>query len=63
MALVLVDFYRESNDRKVDDLIFDSNFTTLENLGRINAEGIKFVALQRKSKSLNGKIQQIPDRS
>ena len=46
--------------RKVDYLVFDSKFTTLGNLGRINDEGIKFITIQRRSKNLNEKIQNIP---
>ena len=45
----------------VDYLVFDSKFTTLENLGRINGKGIKFITIQRKSKTLNEKVQSIPD--
>jgi hypothetical protein len=41
-------------------VVFDSKFTTLGNLGRINEKGIKFITIQRKSKNLNEKIQQIP---
>ena len=54
---------KEGAGRKVSYLVFDSKFTTLENLGRINAEGIKFITIQRKSKNLSEKIQQVPDGS
>jgi len=63
VALEFLDFYMEGTGRKVSYLVFDSKFTTLENLGRINGEGIKFITIQRKSKSLNEKIQQVPDGS
>jgi len=58
VIIEFLDFYKE--DSKVEYLVFDSKFTTLANLGRINDEGIKFITIQRKSKSLNEKIQQIP---
>jgi hypothetical protein len=61
VALEFLDFYKEGTGRKVSYLVFDSKFTTLENLGHINAEGIKFITIQRKCKNLNEKIQQIPD--
>jgi len=41
--------------------VFDSKFTTLQNLGIINDKGIKFITIQRKSKTLNEKVEQIPD--
>jgi predicted DNA-binding protein YlxM (UPF0122 family) len=61
VVLEFMDFYHESTGKKVCYLVFDSKFTTYENLGRINGQGIKFITIQRKSKSLNEKIDQIPD--
>jgi hypothetical protein len=61
VILEFMDFYYEGTGKKVCYLVFDSKFTTLENLGRINDQGIKFITIQRKSKSLNEKIEQIPD--
>jgi hypothetical protein len=61
VALEFLDFYREGTGRKVSYLVFDSKFTTLGNLGRINGDGIRFITIQRKSKYLNEKIQRIPD--
>ena len=60
VILEFLDFYREGTGQKVNYVVFDSKFTTLENLGRIDKEGIKFITIQRKSKNLNEKIQQIP---
>jgi hypothetical protein len=56
-----MDFYHESAGKKVCYLVFDSKFTTFENLGRIHGQGIKFITVQRRSKSLNEKIEQIQD--
>jgi hypothetical protein len=61
VVLEFLDFYKEGTGRKVNYLVFDSKFTTLANLGRINDEGIKFITIQRRSKGLNEKIQSIPD--
>jgi hypothetical protein len=61
VVLEFLDFYVEGTGRTVDYVVFDSKFTTLENLGRINSKGIKFITIQRKSKSLNEKVQSIPD--
>jgi len=61
VVLEFLDFYKEGTGKKIDYLVFDSKFTTLENLGRINGKGIKFITIQRKSKNLNEKIQNIPD--
>jgi hypothetical protein len=61
VILEFMDFYHEATGKKICYLVFDSKFTTLENLGRINEQGIKFITVQRRSKSLNEKIEQIPD--
>ena len=61
VILEFVDFYRESTGKEVSYLVFDSKFTTLENLGRINGKGIKFITIQRKSKNLNEKAESMPD--
>ncbi len=59
VVLEFLDFYREGQE--VNYLVFDSKFTTLANLGRINEKGVKFITIQRKSKNLNEKIESIPD--
>jgi hypothetical protein len=61
VALEFLDFYKEGTGRNVRYLVFDSKFTTLSNLGRINGDGIKFITIQRRSKNLIEKIQQIPE--
>ena len=61
VVLEFLDFYREGAGRTVEYLVFDSKFTTLENLGHINGKGIKFITIQRRSKNLNEKIRGIPD--
>ena len=61
VALEFLDFYKESTGKDVSYLVFDSKFTTLGNLGRINGKGIKFITIQRRSKNLNERIEQIPD--
>ena len=61
VILEFMDFYHEGTGKNVCYLVFDSKFTTLENLGRINKKGIKFITIQRKSKTLNEKIEQIED--
>ena len=63
VILEFMDFYREGAGRDVSYLVFDSKFTTLENLGRIDKKGIKFITIQRKSKNLNEKVESMPDSS
>jgi predicted DNA-binding protein YlxM (UPF0122 family) len=60
VILEFMDFYQEGIGKKINYLVFDSKFTTLENLGRINRDGVKFITIQRKSKNLNAKAEQFP---
>ena len=60
VILEFLEFYREGTGNDVKYVVFDSKFTTLENLGRLNKDGIKFITIQRRSKSLNEKIEKIP---
>jgi hypothetical protein len=61
VVLEFMDFYHEGVGKKISYLVFDSKFTTFENLGRINGQGVKFITVQRRSKHLNEIIEQIPD--
>jgi len=61
VVLEFLDFYQKgtSGHSQVTHLVFDSKFTTLENLGRLNERGICFLTIQRKSKSLDSLISGI----
>jgi hypothetical protein len=61
VILEFLDFYREGAGQKIDYVVFDSKFTTMGNLGRLDGKGVKFVTVQRKSKNLNEKAEQIPE--
>jgi hypothetical protein len=62
VILEFLDFYH--NDPNVSSelkyLVFDSKFTTYENLNKLNERGIKFITIQRRSKRLEEKIAKIP---
>ena len=63
VVLEFLDFYHSdpAADKHLKFLVFDSKFTTLENLSKLNDKGIKFLTIQRKSKSLNEYVASIPD--
>ena len=63
VVLEFLDFYHScpAADRQLKYLVFDSKFTTLENLSKLDDNGIKFLTIQRKSKALNEYIKGIPD--
>lgn len=51
--LEFVDFWNENHKKdKLKCLIFDSKFTTYENLNKLDKDGIKFITLRRRSKNI-----------
>ena len=65
VVLEFLDFYHDDPDisSNLKYLVFDSKFTTYENLNKLDKKGLKFITIQRKNKSLNDKIAAIPDSS
>jgi hypothetical protein len=61
VVLEFLDFYHSdkyAND-KLKYLVFDSKFTTYQNLDKLNAKGIKFITIRRRSKNLVDHINSI----
>jgi len=58
-VLQFIDFYNKDSKSDLKYLVFDSKFTTYENLCRINKRGYKFITIQRRSKKLEEKISAI----
>jgi len=58
-----VDFWKEGRGTPPKMLIFDSKFTTYQNLSKLNQspEQIKFLTLRRRGKNLIDKAKAIPD--
>jgi len=61
VVLEFLDFYHSNPEvsGKLKYLIFDSKFTTYENLDKLNKKNIKFITIQRRSKNLEIKISQV----
>ena len=62
VIMEFLDFYRAGDEGYSDlkYLVFDSKFTTYQNLSRLNQQGVKFVTIQRRSKNLSIKAASIP---
>jgi len=63
VVLEFLDFYHSDKrvDRNLKFLIFDSKFTTYQNLSQLNSKGIKFITVRRRSKTLVEHIESIGD--
>jgi hypothetical protein len=58
--LRFVEFWKEKSGRLPDELVFDSTFTTHQNLDKLNRMGIKFITLRRRGKAELDKINAVP---
>ncbi len=59
-VLRFVEFWKERTGRLPQELIFDSRLTTYPNLSRLNALGIEFMTLRRRSEKLLHEIHATP---
>ena len=60
-VLEFVDFWKKERKTVPKMLIFDSRFTTYENLDKLNKDDIKFLTLRRRGKDLIEKAKKIPE--
>ena len=63
VVLEFLDFFHsnEQENNNLKYLVFDSKATILENLGKLDDKGIKFLTIQRKSESQRKKAAEIKD--
>lgn len=55
-----IDFWKRTHGKLPAHLVFDSKLTTYDGLARIDAMGIPFITLRRRSSSLLEEIRQLP---
>jgi transposase len=51
VVIEFLDFYKTDTD-ELKYLVFDSKFTTYQNLGKLNQKGIKFLTIRRRGKNI-----------
>jgi hypothetical protein len=63
VVLEFLDFYHSDKkaDKNLKYLIFDSKFTTYQNLSKLNEKGIKFITVRRRSKTLVDRIENVAE--
>ena len=59
-VLTFIDFWKQSSAEPLNCLVFDSKFTTYQNLSQINQDRIMFITLRRRGSSLIQQVYQIP---
>ncbi len=64
VVLEFLDFYRQDKSKdELKYLVFDSKFTSYENLAKLNENGIKFLTIRRRGKKIVEEINRLPKSS
>jgi len=59
-VLEFLDFYKESHGKDLRYLVFDSKFTTYQNLSKLDDDGIKFITIRRRGKNIVEELENLP---
>jgi len=60
ITVEFLDFYHKSGSHNLKYLVFDSKFTTYENLGKLDDDNIKFVTIRRRGKKIVEQLNKLP---
>jgi len=60
VAIEFLDFYKSDNTDDLKYLVFDSKFTTYQNLGKLNKKEIKFLTIRRRGKNIVENLNKKP---
>ncbi len=60
VVVEFLDFYKESGKQNISYLVFDSKFTTYENLSKLDDNKTKFITIRRRGKNIVDELNQLP---
>ncbi|MEA1898337.1 MAG: transposase [Bacteroidota bacterium] len=60
IVVEFLDFYRASGKDDLKYLIFDSKFTTYENLSKLDDNAVKFITIRRRGKNITDELNSLP---
>ncbi|MBI5345704.1 MAG: transposase [Chlamydiae bacterium] len=63
VVLEFLDFYKESGGKDLKYLVFDSKFTTYENLRKLDKKKIKFITIRRRGGNLVKELEALPKKA
>lgn len=61
VAIEFLDFYKKSNNHNLKYLVFDSKFTTYQNLSKLDDNSIKFITIRRRGKKIIENLGNLPE--
>lgn len=59
-VLEFLDFYKQSYSSDLRYLVFDSKFTTYQNLSKLDNDGVKFITIRRRGKNIVDELENLP---
>jgi hypothetical protein len=59
VAVEFLDFYNHSNTHKLSYLVFDSKFTTYQNLKKLDRRNVKFLTIRRRGKNIVNRLNSL----
>jgi DNA-binding transcriptional MerR regulator len=60
-VLEFLDFYKNGHSTNLKYLVFDSKFTTYQNLAKLDDDGIKFITIRRRGKKIIEELEALPN--
>ena len=61
-AIEFLDFYKKSGSGDIKYLIFDSKFTTYENLRRLDDDSVNFITIRRRGKKIVDELEALDEK-
>jgi predicted DNA-binding protein YlxM (UPF0122 family) len=61
VVIEFLDFYKKSGDQSLKYLVFDSKFTTYENLNKLDDNDVKFITIRRRGKKIVEQLENLSD--
>lgn len=61
VAIEFLDFYKKSGGQSLKYLVFDSKFTTYQNLSKIDDNNVKFITIRRRGKKIIEQLESLPE--
>lgn len=60
VVLEFLDFYTKDGSKELKYIVFDSKFTTYANLRKLDNQGVKFITIRKRGKSIVKELEELP---
>jgi transposase len=61
ISIEFLDFYKKTGSQSLKYLVFDSKFTTYQNLSKLNDNDVKFITIRRRGKKIIEQLENLPE--